>query len=102
MPTRPGVTTPGNRSGALVPEAGASELAKPSDVQVEAQVKQKMTLEDSRPAEDYLSPVKKTTLTSLKKATNMKATGRGPGNNSPVAKKVVIQRELRKTPNLKR
>ena len=52
-----------------------------SDVRVEPKVKQKMTLEDSKTSEDNLSPVKKTTLTSLKKTTKMNPNGRGPGNN---------------------
>ena len=46
-------------------------------------------MEDSKSSEDYPDQARKTTLTSLRKTTKMKKSGRGPGNNSPVAKKVV-------------
>ena len=72
-----------------------------SDVQVELKTKQKTTMEDSKTIEDYPDQARKTTLTSLRKTTKMKKSGRGPGNNSPVAKKVVSQQELQKTPNVK-
>ena len=62
-----------------------------SDVQVELKTKQKTTMEDSKTSEDYPDQARKTTLTSLRKTTKMKKSGRGPGNNSPVAKKVVSQ-----------
>ena len=44
--------------------------------------------------EDTKKKAKKTTLTSLMKKNEMKKTGRGPGRNSPVAKKVVSQQYL--------
>ena len=52
--------------------------------------------------EDTKKKAKKTTLTSLMKKNEMKKTGRGPGRNSPVAKKVVSQQYLIRTPNVKR
>jgi hypothetical protein len=45
---------------------------------------------------------RKRTLTTLMNKPEMKKTGRGPGRNSPVAKRVAIQQILMQTPNVKR